>query len=212
MKKFVLVALLLTTESVQGLAFPKPEARVTSNVMQSSRRNLFEIIAAAGTSAVIFGASSPASAADSSTPVGREINSFIDLVYNFKNTALDGGLDATTLNEPSIPFIEFGEKMKNGEVLFVEFIAPDAKVAYATIKKSKTKDAKAGGMGRQKPGKEETVRLRIGQGYPTGGKNSWSSPDYVIRSVSNFGVPYKFTVPELEKYKPAKSVEVARKK
>lgn len=41
--------------------------------------------------------------------VGREIRSFNELIYNFKNTALDGGLDATKLNEPSVPFIEFGK-------------------------------------------------------------------------------------------------------
>lgn len=41
--------------------------------------------------------------------VGREIRSFNGLIYNFKNTALDGGLDASKLNEPSVPFIEFGK-------------------------------------------------------------------------------------------------------
>ncbi len=35
-------------------------------------------------------------------------------------------------------------------------------------------------------------------------RDSWSSPDYVIRSVSNFGVPYKFTVPLLAKYNKKK--------
>lgn len=117
--------------------------------------------------------------------VQREINTFESLIYNFKNTALDGGLDASTLNEPSISFVEFGEKMKKGEVTFVEFMAPTGAVAYATLKKSKK-------------------RVRIGQGYPTGGKNSWSSPDFVIRSVSNFNVPYKFTVPALSNVKYAK--------
>ena len=117
------------------------------------------------------------------SPVKREINSFIDLVYHFKNTALDGGLDASTINEPSISFIEFGEKMQHGDVTMVEFIAPSGEVAYCTF---------------QEGGKEK--RVRIGQGYPTISKNSWSSPDYVIRSVSNFGVPYKFTVPALARY------------
>jgi hypothetical protein len=115
--------------------------------------------------------------------VQREINTFNSLIYNFKNTALDGGLDASTLKEPSISFIEFGEAMKKGQVSFVEFMAPNGLVAYATLKKNPKKP------------------IRIGQGYPTGAKNSWSSPDFVIRSVSNFGVPYKFTVPALEKYK-----------
>jgi hypothetical protein len=103
---------------------------------------------------------------DPNSVVGREIRSFNDLVNNFKNTALDGGLDASKLNEPSIPFIEFGERMKKGEVEFVEFIAPNGDVAYATFKKGKPKGP-----------------IRIGQGYPVSGKNSWSSPDYVIQQL-----------------------------
>jgi len=65
-----------------------------------------------------------AAALGAGTPVGREIDTFNSLIYNFKNIDLGGGLDASTLNEPSIPFVEFGEKMKNGEVAFVEFLAP----------------------------------------------------------------------------------------
>lgn len=123
---------------------------------------------------------------DLNSVVGREIRSFNGLIYYFRNTALDGGLDASTLKEPSVPFLEFGEKMKNGEVAFVEFIAPYGEVAYVTFKPNEGKPA-------PKP-------IRIGQGYPTMSKDSWSSPDYVIRSVSNFGVPYKFTVPALKKF------------
>jgi hypothetical protein len=101
------------------------------------------------------------------------------LIYNFKNAALDGGLDASKIDEPSVSFIEFGkstiillncvsyrwcyfmrvlagtsmriltrflptthfllhvvlhtflgEKMKNGEVAFVEFLAPYGEKAY----------------------------------------------------------------------------------
>ncbi len=119
--------------------------------------------------------------------VGREIRSFNGLIYNFKNTALDGGLDASKIKGPSVSFIEFGEAMKNGQVAFVEFMAPYGEEAYVTFK--------------PKEGDKESPKpIRIGQGYPTMAKNSWSSPDYVIRSVSNFGVPYKFTVPMLAKY------------
>lgn len=70
---------------------------------------------------------------------------------------------------------------------FVEFLAPHGEKAYVTFKAKK--------------GEPEPTPIRIGQGYPTMSKDSWSSPDYVIRSVSNFGVPYKFSVPLLEKYK-----------
>ena len=80
--------------------------------------------------------------------------------------------------------------MKNNEVAFVEFIAPYGEKAYVTFKATDKEPA-------PKP-------IRIGQGYPTVSKDSWSSPDYVIRSVSNFGVPYKFTVPMLAKYNQKK--------
>jgi len=153
-----------------------------------------------GTAAALAGAASVSALAppqladaynlgDPKSVVGREIQSFNGLIYNFKNTALDGGLDASKLKEPSVPFIEFGERMKNGEVSLVEFYAPNGEVAYATFK------PKEG----EKGAKEE--RIRIGQGYPTESKDSWSSPAFVIRSVSNFGVPYKFVVPMLAKYK-----------
>ena len=125
---------------------------------------------------------------DTNSVVGREIRSFNDLVYNFKNTALNGGLDASKIKGPSVPFIEFGERMKNGEVAFVEFMAPFGEEAYVTFKPKEGE-------------KKSPEPIRIGQGYPTMGKDSWSSPDYVIRSVSNFGVPYKFTVPMLAKYR-----------
>ena len=169
------VVLLLSAAGVQGWS-AQPD---------SGRRAFFASTAAAAigaaTTSLVLLPVDPANASglgSKDSVVQREINTFNSLIYNFKNTALDGGLDASTLNEPSIPFVEFGEKMKKGEVKFVEFMAPTGAVAYATLKKSK------------KP-------IRIGQGYPTGAKNSWSSPDFVIRSVSNFGIPYKFTVPAL---------------
>lgn len=123
--------------------------------------------------------------------VGREIRSFNGLIYNFKNTALDGGLDASKIKGPTVSFIEFGEAMKNNQVAFVEFYAPYGEEAYVTLK------PKEGETSAPQP-------VRIGQGYPTMSKTSWSSPDYVIRSVSNFGVPYKFTVPMLAKYNKKK--------
>jgi hypothetical protein len=77
--------------------------------------------------------------------------------------------------------------MKNKQVEFVEFMAPSGDVAYVTFKP-------------EKGSKEKPKPIRIGEGYPINKPGSWSSPDYVIRSVSNFGVPYKFTVPALEKF------------
>jgi hypothetical protein len=178
------VSVLLCASSTGALSVPN---KTTGNKVQAGRRSFI----IGGAAALLAGTSmaAPASAAfrlgDPNSVIGREIQSFNGLIYNFKNTALDGGLDASKITEDSVPFIEFGEKMKNGEVAFVEFMAPNGAVAYATFK--------------DKGGKSSTP-IRIGQGYPTGAKNSWSSPDFVIRSVSNFGVPYKFTVPGLKKY------------
>lgn len=175
----------------------------TSNDASTARRDFLASISTLTTTAIvapeaanaIVKGTSPQGAfilgkIDKNSAVGKEIESFDSLIRNFKNNRLDGGLDASTLKEPSIPFVEFGEKMKNGEVTFVEFFAPNGDVAYATIK-----DPAA------KKGKSSTKRIRIGQGYPTTSKTSWSSPDYVIRAVSNYGVPYAFTVPALAKYK-----------
>lgn len=142
---------------------------------------------------------------DPNSVVGREIRSFNALVQEFQNTALDGGLDASKIEGLSMPFLEFGEYMKKGQVAEVEFMAPSGAEAYVTLKtksgkvlpppKPGTKPKSSENNGKYPAG----IPIRIGQGYPTGGKNSWSSPDYVIRSVSNFGVPYKFTVPALKK-------------
>lgn len=171
----------LSTAFFSILFFASPASSLSLNGEGSTRRAWL----AGGASAVIatIAASAPVHAAPlgAGTPVGREIDAFISLVYNFKNTDLSGGLDASTLTEESIPFTDFGQKMKDGQVTFVEFMAPSGDVAYATIK------------GNKGP-------IRIGQGYPINKRGSWSSPDYVIRAVSNFKVPYKFTVPGMPKY------------
>lgn len=161
----------------------------------TSRRSLLDKVltsTASITAAALLSTSQPANAKDAedvkkNTAVGREIASFRELIYNFNNTALDGGLDASNIKEPTMSFIEFGKKVQADEVALVEFMAPSGAIAYVTLKPS-AKNPKP------KP-------LRIGQGYPTGGKNSWSSPDYVIRSVVNYHVPYVFTVPALAKVK-----------
>jgi hypothetical protein len=190
----VVIALVSNRNIVLGWTMMEPStvSKATTSAGTSDRRVFFTntITTIAGrvlTTAAAAVAVSPTPAfakgiGSKDSVVQREINTFNSLIYNFKNTALDGGLDAKTLTEPSITFIEFGEAMKKGQVTFVEFLAPNGLVAYATLKKNPKKP------------------IRIGQGYPTGAKNSWSSPDFVIRSVSNYGVPYKFTVPALEKY------------
>jgi hypothetical protein len=61
------------------------------------------------------------------------ITPFNGLIFNYRGSDY-GGLDASTLSEPSVPYKEFAERLVKGEVHFVEFMAPDGDVAYVTFK------------------------------------------------------------------------------
>ena len=115
---------------------------------------------------------------------GIEVNAFNGLIFNYRGGEYNG-LDPTTLNEPSVSYAEFNQRLKAGEVEFVEFIAPDGDAAYVTFK---AKDGAAKG-----------APIRIGEGYPTEQHDGYSSPLFCVRAVKNAGVPYKFTVPALAK-------------
>ena len=95
------------------------------------------------------------------------------------------------MNEPSITYADFNEKLKSGQVTFVEFLAPDGDVAYATIKTQ----GDGGGSGSG----NSSTKLRIGEGYPIEQHDGYSSPMFCVRAVKNAGVPYKFVVPALLK-------------
>lgn len=110
------------------------------------------------------------------------ITPFNGLIFNYRGSDY-GGLDGSTLDEPSVPFKEFAERLSKGEVKFVEFLAPHGDEAYVTFKD-----------GDGKP-------IRIGEGYPIEKHDGWSSPAFVVRAVENNKVPYKFTVPGLEAYR-----------
>jgi len=109
---------------------------------------------------------------------------FGGLMFNYKNSKFNG-LDASDLTEPSVPFLEFGDRLEKGEVVFVKFYAPDGDRAYVTFKSSE---------GEEKP-------IRIGEGFPVEQHDGYSSPSFVVRALQNRNVPYKFVVPGLEKYK-----------
>jgi hypothetical protein len=108
---------------------------------------------------------------------GTPLTPFNSLIFQYRGKDF-GGLEAADLNESSVSYPEFCERLKAGEVEFVEFIAPNGDVAYATIK-----------------GKQGAIR--IGEGYPIEKSDGWSSPAFAVRTVQNAGVPYKFTVPAL---------------
>jgi hypothetical protein len=91
--------------SVQGLAMPTPDRRAFCIGAVTSA--VFGPVIAANAKSTGLG--------NKDSVVEREKNTFAALINEFKNTDKLGGLDAKTLNEPSIPFLEFGEKMKKGE-------------------------------------------------------------------------------------------------
>jgi hypothetical protein len=108
---------------------------------------------------------------------GTPVNAFNGLAFQYRGSEF-GGLRASDINEPSISYLEFVSKLKSGDVTFVEFLAPDGDIAYASIKNSNSK-------------------IRIGEGYPIEQHDGYSSPAFAIRTVKNAGVPYKFIVPAL---------------
>ena len=116
---------------------------------------------------------------------GIEVTPFNGLIFNYRNSQFPG-LEASSLNEPSISYAEFCDKLKAGQVEFVEFLAPDGDVAYATLKSS--------------DGGAKAAPIRVGEGYPIEQHDGWSSPAFAVRTVKNAGVPYKFVVPALAKY------------
>jgi hypothetical protein len=117
---------------------------------------------------------------------GIPLTPFNGLIYNYKGSDFSG-LDASTLDEPSISYRDFVEKLKGGQVAFVEFKAPYGDVAYVTLK--------------DETGKADGKSIRIGEGFPIEQHDGWSSPSFAMRAVLNEGVPYKFTVPALARYK-----------
>jgi hypothetical protein len=148
-----------------------------------SRRSFFS--ASAAVIATFTGASAAQAVQEVETRQGIQVNAFNGLIFNYRNSQF-GGLEAGELNEPSVSYSDFCERLKAGEVEFVEFLAPDGDAAYVTFK--------------PKDGQAKQAPIRIGEGYPIEQHDGWSSPAFAVRTVKNAGVPYKFTVPGLAKY------------
>mmetsp|Transcript_23665 Transcript_23665/g.26337 ORF Transcript_23665/g.26337 Transcript_23665/m.26337 type:complete len:240 (+) Transcript_23665:64-783(+) len=134
------------------------------------------------------------------TRQGNEVTAFNGLAFNYKGGDF-GGLDASTIEEPTVSYKEFNERMKAGEVVFVEFMAPDGDVAYATFKETVLPNKEQGSEGGENIATAPTTttpignkKIRIGEGYPIEQHDGYSSPMFCIRAVKNAGVPYKFTV------------------
>ena len=144
------------------------------------RRAFFESLATGG-SIAFFSTISPAFAEqEAEFRQGNKVTAFNGLAFNYRGGEF-GGLDASTIDEPTVTYKEFNERLKAGDVVFVEFLAPDGDVAYATFK-------------------DDDKKIRIGEGYPIEQHDGYSSPLFCVRAVKNAGVPYKFTVKGLAKF------------
>jgi hypothetical protein len=133
-----------------------------------TRRHLINTVFFLSGMSQIQGKNAPAYAVvgdDDLTRGGVKLNAFNSLTFNYRGTD-NQGLDATTLTEPSISYREFLERLDKGDVERVEFYAPNGNVAYAIIKQNE---------------KNGTIRIRIGQGFPTEDSSGWSSPSFVIK-------------------------------
>ena len=174
----LLVALFTVTHSFVSSNSQPVRSALELEAMNSRR----SFLTSAGASLLVL----PQVASATEYRQGIEVTAFNGLIFNYKGGDFNG-LDASTLNEPSVPYLEFCERLKAGEVEFVEFMAPDGDAAYVTFKKKDDEPNKTG-------------PIRIGEGYPIEQHDGYSSPLFVVRTVKNFGVPYKFTVPGLGKY------------
>jgi hypothetical protein len=121
-----------------------------SSIMSRRRRSLLtETTTAAATALVVAlllstAAYSQEAVAEDTVGGGPEVRGipvtpFNGLMFNYRGFDY-GGLTAdqvsNVVNEPSVSYKEFMDKLKAGDVEFVEFMAPDGDAAYATFKKS----------------------------------------------------------------------------
>ena len=150
------------------------ENTMTSSLL--SRRNVFKSISLLTSSGAFIIASSPTSVSaivdDDLTRGGVQLTPFNGLTFNYRNGNVNNGLDASTLDEISIPYDDFLKRLDNDEVEFVEFLAPNGDAAYVTFK--------------AKEGEDKSKPIRIGEGYPIEDPEGWSSPAFVVK-VSNGG-------------------------
>ena len=112
---------------------------------------------AAFASAGLFTASLPliASAVDDDlTRGGVPLTPFNGLAFQYRGSS-NNGLDASTLNEPSVPYAEFLARMDKGEVEFVEFMAPNGDVSMFHLNQRRER------VRRKLLGSVKDIRLKI---------------------------------------------------
>lgn len=89
---------------------------------------------------------------DDLTRGGVPLTPFNGLAFQYRGGNVNTGLDASTLNEPSISYMDFLDRLDKGQVEFVEFMAPNGDAAYVRFK-----DIEGG---------QSLKPIRIGEGYP----------------------------------------------
>lgn len=85
--------------------------------------------------ATLLGAGTDLASADTGAEVrGTDVTPFNGLAFQYRGSEF-GGLKASDIDEPSVTYTDFMQRLKAGEVKFVEFLAPDGDKAYATFLK-----------------------------------------------------------------------------
>jgi hypothetical protein len=157
-----------------------------------SRRSRRGALLFLGALALLTAQGAAAPAAGAAEVRGTAVTPFNSLAFQYRGGEF-GGLRAEDVGEPSISYAEFSERLRRGDVAYVEFSAPFGDVARATIRRG-------GDGGGPADAAAATTTIRIGEGYPIEKHDGYSSPAFAIRAVQNAGVPYKFVVPGLDRY------------
>ena len=130
---------------VQALVVsPSKPTSVTTTT--TSRRQWFNVVVGGLAATTI--PSRPAQADTGANVRGIDMTPFNGLIFNYRASDSPSSLQASDLDEPSISYADFCQKLKDGQVQFVEFMAPNGDAAYATLK-----------------GQEDNP-IRVGEGTP----------------------------------------------
>ena len=135
----------------------------------SERRHFLSSLASAAAFVSAINVPSASAVDDDLTRGGVKLTPFNGLAFQYRGN-VNGGLDASTLNEDSIPYVDFLKRLDADEVEFVEFLAPNGDAAYVTFKANE--------------GEENKKPIRIGEGYPIEDPEGWSSPAFVVKVSS----------------------------
>ena len=130
----LLCALAFCSTSTEAFVGQNPASHQrTSTSLQATRREA--LVSTVGLVGLLVG-NAPAAQADTGAEVrGIGVTPFNSLMFQYRGSesANGGVLKSSDIDEPTISYTEFCEKLKTGDVKFVEFMAPDGDAAYATI-------------------------------------------------------------------------------